>query len=83
MKKKKIHRKTIPFWICLLVSIGLAIAGFFTPPIGSIDGSVITMVGLLLAFAALSQVPYFIEVAGHAKISAGNATIEISKEDEE
>lgn len=83
MEKRKIYKKTIPFWICLIVSIGLVIAGFFTPPIGVIDGSVVTAVGLLLAFAALSQVPYFIEVAGYAKISAGSTTIEITKEDEE
>lgn len=75
-------RKTIPFWICLIASIGLLITGFLLPPIGIIDNSVITAVGLLLVFAALGQLPTIIEVAGYAKISSGNTTIEISKEED-
>ena len=72
-------KKTIPFWICLIASIGLLITGFLLPPIGII---VITAVGLLLVFAALGQLPTIIEVAGYAKISSGNTTIEISKEED-
>lgn len=75
-------RKTIPFWICLIASIGLLITGFLLPPIGIIDNSVITAVGLLLVFAALGQLPTIIEVAGYAKISSGSTTIEISKEED-
>lgn len=52
------------------------------PPMGVIDTSVITSVGLLFAFGVLAQLPILIEVAGYAKISAGNTTIEISKDDE-
>lgn len=76
-------KKTIPFWICLIASIGLLITGFLLPPIGIIDNSVITAVGLLLVFAALGQLPTIIEVAGYAKISSGNTTIEISKEEDD
>lgn len=79
---KNSNRKTIPFWICLIVSIGLLVGGFFTPPMGVIDGSVLTAVGLLFAFGALAQIPIIIEVAGYAKISSGNTTIEISKDDD-
>jgi hypothetical protein len=79
---KNNNRKTIPFWICLIVSIGLLVGGFFTPPMGVIDGSVLTAVGLLFAFGALAQIPIIIEVAGYAKISSGNTTIEISKDDD-
>lgn len=75
-------KKTIPFWICLVSAIGLLITGFLMPPIGIIDNSVITAVGLLLIFAVLGQLPIIIEVAGYAKISSGNTTIEISKEDD-
>ena len=39
-------KKTIPFWICLIVSIGLIVAGFCVPPMGIIDGSVLTAVGI-------------------------------------
>lgn len=82
MNKREQHRKTIPFWICLIVSIGLLVGGFFAPPMGIIDGSVLTAVGLLFAFGTLAQIPIIIEVAGYAKISSGNTTIEISKEDD-
>lgn len=81
MKKNEQHRKTIPFWICLVISIGLLIGGFFAPPMGIIDGSVLTAVGLLFAFGTLAQIPIIIEVAGYAKFTSGNTTIEISKED--
>lgn len=76
------HKKTIPFWVCLIVSIGLIIGGFFVPPMGVIDGSVITCVGLLLIYAALAQLPIILEVAGYAKISRGDTTIEISKDND-
>ena len=79
---KQGHKKTIPFWICLIVTIGLLIGGFFTPPMGVIDGSVLTAAGLLLAFGTLAQIPIIIEVAGYAKISRGDTTIEISRDEE-
>lgn len=81
MKKNEQNRKTIPFWICLVISIGLLVGGFFAPPMGIIDGSVLTAVGLLFAFGTLAQIPIIIEVAGYAKFTSGNTTIEISKED--
>lgn len=82
MEKKDQHKKTIPFWICLICSIGLLITGFLMPPIGEIHNSVITSVGLLFGFGVLAQIPIIIEVAGYAKISSGNTIIEISKDDD-
>ena len=79
---KQGHKKTIPFWICLIVTIGLLIGGFFTPPMGVIDGSVLTAAGLLFAFGTLAQIPIIIEGAGYAKISRGDTTIEISRDEE-
>lgn len=78
----KEQKKTIPFWICLICAIGLLLGGFFAPPLGSIDNSVITGVGILFCFGVLAQLPILIEVAGSAKISHGNTTIEISKDSE-
>lgn len=76
------HTKTIPFGICLIVSIGLLVGGFFVPPMGVIDGSVLTAVGILFAFGTLAQIPIIIEVAGYAKIVKGDTTIEISRDEE-
>ena len=63
MTDKKTLKKTLPFWICLIAAIGLLVTGFFMPPIGIIDNSVITATGLLLIFAVLGQLPIIIEVA--------------------
>lgn len=72
----KAAKKTIPFWICLIVSIGLIVAGFCVPPMGIIDGSVLTAVGILFGFASLAQVPVIIEVAGYVRMTKGDITIE-------
>ena len=69
-------KKTIPFWICLIVSIGLIVAGFCVPPMGIIDGSVLTAVGILFGFASLAQVPASLAVAGYVRMTKGDMTIE-------
>lgn len=43
----------LAYWVCLIASIGLLIAGFVCPPLGEIDPSVLTSVGELFAFASL------------------------------
>ena len=69
-------KRTIPFWICLIVSISLIVAGFCVPPMGIIDGSVLTAVGILFGFTTLAQIPVIIEVAGYVKMTKGDMTIE-------
>ena len=69
-------KRTIPFWICLIVSISLIVAGFCVPPMGIIDGSVLTAVGILFGFATLAQIPVIIEVAGYVNMTKGDMTIE-------
>ena len=41
------------FYVCLTVAILLFVGGFFCPPMGVIDGSVLKAGGILLGFAAL------------------------------
>jgi len=65
------------FWVCLIAAIGLFVGGFFVPPKGVIDGSVVTCGGILFGFAALGQIRPIIEAAGTAKIQHGNMTIEV------
>ena len=52
MSKVK-HADKYIFWVCLAIAIALFIGGFFCPPMGEIDGSVLTAAGILLGFAAL------------------------------
>ncbi len=71
------------FLICVLVSLGLIIASFITPPMWIIDGSVLAAVGEIFGFAALGEVAAAIERGHSASISHGNTTIEIKKEEDD
>ena len=72
-------KKTTAFWVCLIVSVGLFIGGFFVPPMGVIDGSVLKAVGMLLGFGTLGQAPVLIESLERAKFTKGDMTTEVSK----
>lgn len=77
-KNKKL--RSIPFWLCLIVSVSLIVGGFFVPPMGVIDGSVLTATGILFGFGALGQIPLIIEQANTVRIIKGDTTIEATKE---
>lgn len=69
------------FYLTLAVSIGLIVGGFFVPPVGVIDGSVISSVGLLLMFAVIAQVPIILKAVQegkHIKLSKGDFSAEVS-----
>ena len=78
-EERKATRNRIEFWVCLVTSIGLFVGGFFVPPTGVIDGSVLTAVGMLLGFAVLAQVPVIIGMSKSAKITHGDTTIEVTR----
>ena len=50
---KYIENVDMAFWIAFVVSICLMVGGFFTPPLGVIDGSVLTSTGILSTFVEL------------------------------
>ena len=50
---KYIENVDVVFWIAFIISIGLIVVGFFVPPVGVIDGSVLTGTGILSAFVEL------------------------------
>lgn len=50
---KYIENVDAAFWIAFVVSILLIVGGFFAPPLGVIDGSVLTSTGILSAFVEL------------------------------
>ena len=55
------------------------------PPMGIIDGSVLTAVGELLMFGVLAQVPTLIDAAKNGKsvkISKGDFTAEVTSSDD-
>ena len=65
------------FWVCLVISLSLIIAGFIVPPTGKIDGSVLTAVGELFGFATLFVVIKAIERGVNAKIQHGKTSMTI------
>lgn len=79
-KDRKCKSCTIVFFISLFVSICLIVGGFFVPPTGVIDGSVLTAVGELFAFPTLAFGFRAIELGYDFKASHGNTTVEINNE---
>lgn len=69
------------FYISLVVSISLIVGGFFVPPVGVIDGSVITSVGLLLMFAVVAQIPDILQAVKEGKsikLSKGDFSVDVT-----
>ena len=67
------------FIVCFFVSVGLIIGGFFVPPMGVIDGSLLTAIGELLLFPTLLYAYRAIELGLKVKFQKGETSIEISK----
>ena len=74
------------FYLTLAISLLLIVEGFLLPPMGIIDGSVLTAVGELLMFGVLAQVPALISAAKNGKsikVTRGNSSIEVSSSENE
>lgn len=66
------------FLVCFFVSVGLIIGGFFVPPKGVIDGSVLTAVGELLLFPTLLYGFRALELGYKVKFQKGDTSIEVN-----
>jgi hypothetical protein len=73
----------IPFWICLIASITLSVAGFIVPPVGKIDSSVLTAMGELLGFSALYTVYVAIVKGEDVKVKHGSTTLTVGSSSDE
>lgn len=82
-RKQEQHRCRmcqVVFFICLSVSLALIIGGFFMPPMGVIDGSVLTAVGELIVFPALAFGMRAVELGYDLRLSHGSTSMEISND---
>ena len=73
------------FHTSLLMSIALTAGGFITPPVGVIDGSVISSVGLLLMFNVVAQIPAILDAANDGRrisLQKGDFKAELASHDE-
>ena len=57
----------------------LSVGGFFVPPMGVIDGSVLTAVGELLLFPTLLYGYRAIEMGLRVKFQRGETSVEVSQ----
>ena len=74
------------FYLTFAISLLLIIGGFLLPPMGIIDGSVLSAVGELLMFGVLAQLPALIDAAKNGKsikVTKGNFTAEVTSSDDE
>lgn len=79
-EKRECKACKIVFLVCLIISIALIIGGFFMPPMGVIDGSVLTAVGELIVFPTIAFGFRAVELGYDLKINHGNTTIEIDND---
>ena len=74
------------FYLTFAISLLLIIGGFLLPPMGIIDGSVLTAVGELLMFGVLAQLPSLIDAAKNGKsikLTKGDFIAEVSSSEDE
>lgn len=71
---------SISFWITLCVSLGLIIGGFFVPPRGIIDGSILTAIGIIFLWPSLATLSKAIENGRVAKLNFGHNSVSIGKD---
>lgn len=63
-----------------MLCVALIVGGFFCPPIGQIDGSVLTAVGLLILFATIEKIPEAVKAGNCIKVQKGDFSAEVSSE---
>lgn len=77
-RKKDCRLCVVTFVVCFIISVGLIVGGFFVPPMGVIDGSVLTAVGELLAFPTLAFGMRAVELGYDLKFQKGDHSVELT-----
>ena len=83
MKKIYSNLNKWAFWVCLFTSIGLGIAGFVVPPTGVVDGSVLTLIGIIFGFATLDTVRVAVARGSDMSVKKGDLEMSINNNDPE
>lgn len=80
--KKQYHADKYIFISCLIVAVLLFVGGFFCPPMGVIDGSILKAGGILLGFAALGVAGQNLANGKDVTFNHGETEIKIGDDDE-
>lgn len=67
----------VAFWISLVVAFGLMITGFLMPPMGVIDGSVLTGAGIIFMWPTLACGAKAIEDGKTARFKTSHTTLTV------
>ena len=81
--KKQHHADKYIFFVCLGFALALFVGGFFCPPMGVIDGSVLKAAGILLGFATLGVAGQNLANGKDVTFSHGDTKVEINDEEDE
>ena len=73
----------IAFWITLCIALSLIIGGFFIPPRGIIDGSILTATGIMFLWPVLAFGARAVESGRVAKLNFGHNSVSIGKDEDE
>lgn len=76
-------KSSVLFTITTLLAIALFVGGFFVPPMGVIDGSVLKAGGILLGFGSVAQVPELARRGTDVTIQHGQTSLSVNNPDKE
>lgn len=76
-------KSSVLFEITTLFAIVLFVGGFFVPPMGVIDGSVLKAGGILLGFGSVAQVPELARRGADVTIQHGQTSLSVNNPDKE
>lgn len=83
MTARERHADKYIFIACLVLAAAMFVGGFFCPPMGVIDGSVLKAGGILLGFAALAVAGQNLANGKEVTFNHGDTEVKISNDDEE
>ena len=81
--RKQPHADKYIFFVCLAFSLILFVGGFFCPPMGVIDGSILKAAGILLGFATLGVAGQNLANGKDVTFRHGDTEVEINDEEDE
>lgn len=71
------------FFVSLISSVGLLVAGFICPPLAQIHPSVLTATGVLAFFGVLATVQDAIKKGHSVKVSKGDINLSVNPDEKE
>lgn len=78
----KYQADKVVFFICLFSTIALFVGGFFAPPVGVINDSLLAAGGILFGFATLAVGAQSIRDGRLARVTKGDLSVTIGQDEQ-